>query len=105
MRGDLANWTLLKTAIELLPSVGVVMIALSIKIQYPGTWYDDIRNLADLLGTSADAILAVNPWLLTGNVVQDDHNYTMLNIPIPLVSVPNLRGTGNSYGFAKHEAI
>lgn len=105
MRGDLANWTLLKTACELLPGLGIITIALSIKIQYPGTWYDDIRNLADLLGTSADAIMAVNPWLMTGNVVQDDHNYTMLLVPIPLVSVPNLRGTGNANGFAKQEVF
>lgn len=105
MRGDTANWALLKTACELLPDLGITAISLSIKIQYPGTWHDDIRNLADLLGTGVDEIVAANPWLSIGNVVQDDHNYTMLLIPLPLTSASNTKGTGNANGFSKQEVF
>lgn len=79
--GDYAALTLWKTEFTLLQQVGIEFQFATIKPSYPGSWRDDVRSLADKLGYSETAIIAANPWLLTGNFPQTHHDYILLLIP------------------------
>lgn len=98
MSADIANVEAFKAMCEAIVNIGVTVVVLSIKITEVGSWYDDLVSLADKIGSSADAILAINPQLLTGNYIQDDHGYSMISIPLPLTPTPSFKGTGNAKG-------
>lgn len=52
----------------------------TIKVQYPGSWNDDLVALGRILGMSPADILKINPWLNSNNFPANDHDYAVIQL-------------------------
>jgi len=52
----------------------------TIKVQYPGTWNDDLTKLGDIIGMSPEDILKLNPWLTQNAFPANDHDYAVVQL-------------------------
>lgn len=71
----MANWETLKNLIE----QGNIVYC-SIKPRYPGSWYEDLKNISLKSGVSVDRIKELNPDLFKNGFPQNDNDYTVIVI-------------------------
>lgn len=59
----------------------------AIKVQYTGSWMDDINNISKLVGIPTTTLLQLNPWLINNKFVANNHDYVIIQISSGSVSV------------------
>lgn len=52
----------------------------AIKVQYTGSWMDDINNISKLVGIPVTTLLQLNPWLVGNKFVANNHDYVIIQI-------------------------
>ena len=52
----------------------------AIKVQYTGSWMDDINNISKLVGVPVTTLLQLNPWLISNKFVANNHDYIIIQI-------------------------
>lgn len=52
----------------------------TIKIQYPGSWNDDLVALGKILGITPEEIVKLNPWLNDNNFIANDSDYAVIQL-------------------------
>lgn len=52
----------------------------AIKVQYTGSWMDDINNISKLVGIPVTTLLQLNPWLISNKFVANNHDYVIIQI-------------------------
>lgn len=52
----------------------------TIKVQYTGSWMDDINSISKLVGVPATTLLQLNPWLINNKFVANNHDYVVIQI-------------------------
>lgn len=52
----------------------------TLKIQYTGSWRDDINQISKMTGVPVNTILQLNPWLTSNNFVANNHDYITIKL-------------------------
>lgn len=52
----------------------------AIKVQYTGSWADDINNISKLVGIPTTTLLQLNPWLVDNKFIANNHDYVIIQI-------------------------
>lgn len=52
----------------------------AIKVQYTGSWADDINNISKLVGIPITTLLQLNPWLVDNKFIANNHDYVIIQI-------------------------
>lgn len=52
----------------------------AIKVQYTGSWADDINNISKLIGIPTTTLLQLNPWLIDNKFIANNHDYVIIQI-------------------------
>ena len=52
----------------------------TIKVQYTGSWMNDINNISKLIGIPTATLLQLNPWLVNNKFVANNHDYVVIQI-------------------------
>lgn len=52
----------------------------AIKVQYTGSWADDINNISKLVGVPTTTLLQLNPWLIDNKFIANNHDYVIIQI-------------------------
>lgn len=52
----------------------------AIKVQYTGSWMDDINGISKLVGIPATTLLELNPWLVDNKFIANNHDYIVIKI-------------------------
>lgn len=52
----------------------------TLKVQYTGSWRDDINQISTMAGVPVETLLALNPWLMQNNFVANDHDYITIKL-------------------------
>lgn len=52
----------------------------TLKVQYTGSWRDDINQISAMAGVPVETLLALNPWLSQNNFVANDHDYITIKL-------------------------
>ena len=52
----------------------------AIKVQYTGSWADDINNISKLVGIPTTTLLQLNPWLADNKFIANNHDYVIIQI-------------------------
>lgn len=52
----------------------------AIKVQYTGSWMDDINNISKLVGIPVTTLLQLNPWLISNKFIANNHDYVIIQI-------------------------
>lgn len=52
----------------------------TLKVQYTGSWRDDINQISVMAGVPVETLLALNPWLMQNNFVANDHDYITIKL-------------------------
>ena len=52
----------------------------AIKVQYTGSWMDDINNISKLVGVPVTTLLQLNPWLISNKFIANNHDYVIIQI-------------------------
>ena len=52
----------------------------AIKVQYTGSWADDINNISKLIGIPTTTLLQLNPWLVDNKFIANNHDYVIIQI-------------------------
>ena len=46
----------------------------TLKVQYTGSWMDDIQQISTMCGVPVRTLLQLNPWLTSNNFVANNHD-------------------------------
>ena len=52
----------------------------TLKVQYTGSWRDDINQISTMVGVPVETLLALNPWLMQNNFVANNHDYITIKL-------------------------
>lgn len=52
----------------------------TLKVQYTGSWMDDIQQISTMCGVPVQTLLQLNPWLTSNNFVANNHDYITIKI-------------------------
>ena len=52
----------------------------TLKVQYTGSWMDDIQQISTMCGVPVQKLLQLNPWLTSNNFVANNHDYITIKI-------------------------
>lgn len=52
----------------------------AIKVQYTGSWMDDINGISKLVGIPTTTLLELNPWLVDNKFIANNHDYIVIKI-------------------------
>lgn len=52
----------------------------AIKVQYTGSWMDDINGISKLVGIPNTTLLELNPWLVDNKFIANNHDYIVIKI-------------------------
>lgn len=52
----------------------------AIKVQYIGSWMDDINGISKLVGIPTTTLLELNPWLVDNKFIANNHDYIVIKI-------------------------
>ena len=52
----------------------------TLKVQYTGSWRDDINQISTMAGVPVETLLTLNPWLTQNNFVANDHDYITIKL-------------------------
>lgn len=58
----------------------------TLKIQYTGSWQEDITTLSNLCGCPVETLLKLNPWLKTNTYAANNHDYVVVQVGGPASS-------------------
>ena len=65
----------------------------TLKVQYTGSWRDDINQISTMVGVPVETLLALNPWLTQNNFVANDHDYITIKLT---AGSPGIGGGSNN---------
>lgn len=65
----------------------------TLKVQYTGSWRDDINQISTMAGIPVETLLALNPWLTQNNFVANDHDYITIKLT---AGSPGIGGGSNN---------
>ena len=52
----------------------------AIKVQYTGSWADDINSISRLVGIPTTTLLQLNPWLINNKFTANNHDYVVIQV-------------------------
>lgn len=52
----------------------------TLKVQYTGSWMDDIQQISTMCGVPVQTLLQLNPWLTSNNFVANNHDYITIKV-------------------------
>ena len=52
----------------------------TLKVQYTGSWMDDIQQISTMCGVPVQRLLQLNPWLTSNNFVANNHDYITIKV-------------------------
>lgn len=52
----------------------------TLKVQYTGSWMDDIQQISTMCGVPVQTLLQLNPWLTSNNFAANNHDYITIKI-------------------------
>lgn len=65
----------------------------TLKVQYTGSWRDDINQISTIVGVPVETLLQLNPWLTSNNFVANNHDYITIKLT---AGSPGVGGGSNS---------
>ena len=65
----------------------------TLKVQYTGSWRDDINQISTMVGVPVETLLALNTWLTQNNFVANDHDYITIKLT---AGSPGIGGGSNN---------
>lgn len=65
----------------------------TLKVQYTGSWRDDINQISTMAGVPVETLLTLNPWLTQNNFVANDHDYITIKLT---AGSPGIGGGSNN---------
>lgn len=65
----------------------------TLKVQYTGSWRDDINQISTMAGVPVETLLALNPWLTQNNFVANNHDYITIKLT---AGSPGIGGGSNN---------
>lgn len=65
----------------------------TLKVQYTGSWRDDINQISTMVGVPVETLLTLNPWLTQNNFVANDHDYITIKLT---AGSPGIGGGSNN---------
>lgn len=52
----------------------------TLKVQYTGSWYEDIVCISNMVGVPISTLISLNPWLKENNFVANSHDYITIKV-------------------------
>lgn len=71
----------------------------TLKVQYTGSWMDDIKQISTMCGVPVQTLLQLNPWLTSNNFVANNHDYITIKITAGSPQTGGSNGQNSVTGF------
>lgn len=71
----------------------------TLKVQYTGSWMDDIQQISTMCGVPVQTLLQLNPWLTSNNFVANNHDYITIKVTAGSPGTGGSNAQNNVTGF------